>query len=423
MIIKTFPSVLVCLLTIGCGNSRNWNNIKNLPGEDPTAAALPGQGFSTVDGTIKGHCVELGSIVTQSGQATGSTAEYRLLEINSESSLRENLNISAAASIRGAIYGGGGRTNFVSSVNKNASSRYVLVHAKVANQMELANSFSFKPEAIALLKRGKMRDFVEQCGNEFVYGRRTGGEFYALFEYDFSSSEEEKRFSAAINASGAGWKASSNINRDLAKFNMSASVQVKMFRLGGSGSLPEIENLSDYSRKFPEIVSAVQGSPVTLELITKDYSGVTPLDHAPNPALIERQKFIVSSIAKSRDEAAEKIATIRYIKQHPDDFELHDLDQLSKADADLISFINVQNSAAVACFENIWTGCSLPNLNFPIVSIPNRKWDASNRCPVSYAWDSQNNACCRNEPKVSCEVTDAAGSCVILGSKNDKVCL
>jgi hypothetical protein len=398
-------------------------DLKNLPGEDPSAAALMGQGFNTVDGTIKGHCVDLGSPATQSGQTTGSTAEYRLLEITSEQSLRENLNVSAAASIKGAIYGGSGRFNFVSSVNKNSSSRYVLVHAKVANQMELSSSFRFKREAMDLLKKGKQKEFVDQCGNEFVYGRRTGGEFYALFEYEFSSSEEEKRFSAAVSASGAGWKASASINKELAKFNMSARVHVKMFRLGGNGSLPEVENLADYGRKFPEIVAAVNGSPVTLELITKDYSGVMPLDVAPNPALIERQKYVVNNIAKNRDEASEKLATIRYIKVHLEKFDPISTEQLNKYELDLVNYINRQHEGAVACFENIWAGCTLPQVTFPSVTIPSRKWDASNRCPRPYSWDDMGSACCRIESKVMCSLEGPTGECIGFETRREKVCL
>jgi hypothetical protein len=299
----------------------------------------------------------------------------------------------------------------------------VLVHAKVANQMELSSSFRFKQEALDLLKNGKQKEFVEQCGSEFVYGRRTGGEFYALFEYEFSSSEEEKRFSAAISASGMGWKASANINSELAKFNMAARVHVKMFRLGGNGSLPEVSNLADYGRKFSEIVSTVNGSPVTLELITKDYTGVMPLDVAPNPALIERQKYVINSIAKNRDEASEKLATIRYVKVNLEKFEPVSIEQLNKGDLDLVAYINRQNEAAVACFENIWTGCSLPQASFPGVYIPNRKWDASNRCPRTYSWDETSGACCRVESKVVCSLEGPSGECIAYETKREKVCL
>ncbi|MBF0440828.1 MAG: hypothetical protein HQK54_02890 [Oligoflexales bacterium] len=425
MNVNTFTAIFIAGLIATCGTNRSHNgaNLKNLPGEDPSEAALLSQGFNTVDGSIKGHCVELGPTTTQSGQLTGSTSEYRLLEISSEQSLRENLSVSAAASIKGSIYGGSGRFSFVSSVNKNSSSRYVLVQARFSNQMELASSFTFKQEALDLLKKGKQKEFVEQCGNEFVYGRRTGGEFYALYEYEFSSSEEEKRFSSAVSASGAAWKASANINSELSKFNMSAKVHVKVYRLGGSGAIPEIENLAEYGRKFPEIVAAINGSPVTLELITKDYTGVGPLESAANPALIERQKYVINNIAKNRDQASEKLATVRYVKMNLDKFEQVSVDELNKNDLDLVSYINKQNDAAVACFEDIWAGCILPETKFPPVNIPNRKWDNSNRCPRGYSWDDPSAACCRIESKVSCSLEGSNGECIGYETKREKVCL
>ncbi len=143
---------------------------KNVYGEDASLALLPGQGLSTVDGEAKGFCVDLAEMRTQSGEERGQYAEFRVLEIASESALRENLNISAAGMLKTSVFFKvDARVSFARSVNKNSASRYLLVHVRVANQLLLANGFTFRPNAIDLLREGRTEDFVRACGNEFIY--------------------------------------------------------------------------------------------------------------------------------------------------------------------------------------------------------------------------------------------------------------
>lgn len=421
-----FKLLVLGSLLVSCG-PRTESYLRNAPGEDPDVPLILGQGYNTVNNTVKGNCVVLGPLVTQGGQITGSSAEYRLLEITSEQSLRENLSVSASASIKGGLFGrGSGRFSFVSSVNKNSASRYVLVHARVSNQMDLASNYTFTPGALSLLKQGKQKSFYDQCGNEFVSGRRTGGEFFALFEYEFSSSEEERKFSSAVKASGTGWKASGEVNSEMSKFNVTAKVQVKMLRLGGSGALPEVTDLQDYGRKFPVLVSAATGNPLTLELITKDYSGVEPIDSELNPALLERQQFVINDLAKNRDDAREALNTIRYIRKNSGDFQPYSPEALSASEVSLTTYLNAQNDAAVACFQDIWNSCKLPTAAFPVMVFPARRWDKNTSggvCAPGYSWFVDDNKCCRMESKVSCAIEDGLGGCLAYQTRKEKVCL
>ncbi|MBI2603055.1 MAG: hypothetical protein HYW48_08360 [Deltaproteobacteria bacterium] len=361
-------------LSLACGENLQDSISKNVAGEDSSIALLVGQGFNSVNSGAKGHCVDIGGLETQTGQISGSFAEYRLLEITSESSLRENLNVSASGSMKFAVMGGGSaRMNFVRSVNKTGSSRYVLVHARVGNQLELATSFRLKEKAATLLASDK-EGFVRNCGNEFVYGRRTGGEFYAVFEYEFHSAQEEKRFNTAIEASGFGWKASGNINQELAKFNMSARVHVKMLRFGGIGPLPDIKDLQDYGSKFGTVVSAMTGSPVTLELITKNYDGVEPFDISGYASSLTRQNRMIKQLAEAIEGAYESRRSIIYVKRNSHVFEDFDESHLSKAEVNLSRFINIYEQAVVDCFENYVNGCSIPQESYPSAPVlPERK--------------------------------------------------
>ncbi|MEN9810373.1 MAG: hypothetical protein RLZZ488_1940 [Pseudomonadota bacterium] len=412
------------LVSVSCGRgTRSFSMVKNVPGEDSSLALLLGQGLNPVENKAKGHCVTLGGLKTQSGNVTGEIAEFRLLEITSESRLRESLNVSASASF-GGLTGAGysGRMSFAQSINKNSQSKYLMVHTRVANQLEIAADFSFTPETQVLVKSSGGDAFARQCGSEFVYGRRTGGEFFAIFEFSFSSVEEERQFSAALSAAGVGWKASQQINTALSHFNMNARTHVKMYRQGGNGELPEVENLQDFARKFPTLVSGASGAPVTLELITKDYSGVSPLSLKPNPQVLTRQQYVMQRLAENRDQATELARDLRYVLQNPTQYPELNSEQLSSWEKSINIYINNQNDAAVDCMSDAFGACKMPDVSFPAIELPARVLTTRAACGAGWSFDDVGKKCCQVFSEKICTIPDGAGKCLAWSVKDEKIC-
>ncbi len=364
----------VCLTSVFVNASPNGL----YPGDDEKAPLSLGQGVNSATGDAAGFCVGLGQLRTQSGNVTGQTAEFQLLEIDSETSLRESLDVTASGSLSFGLFGGGSaRMRFANSVNKNSRSKYLMVHTRVANQIELASSFELTQEAQKLAQNSGANTtrFIKQCGDHFIYGRRTGGEFFALFEFEMRSDEESKQFSTAVQASGMGWKAAAEINSSLAQMNVFAQTQLKMLRLGATGAFPEVENLQDFARKFPDMVATVNSGAVTLQLISKDYSGVEPLTlRQPNQEDLNRQRIVLDQIAKMRDRGLETLSTVTYIQDHASRFRLPSGTQsLSVAQVDLNEYINTVLESASECFANVYTGCRLPTVRFPSINFPEEK--------------------------------------------------
>jgi hypothetical protein len=383
-------------------NSKVWN----VPGEDSNVALLPGQGFNPVDSTIKGNCVSLGKFATQSGNATGQTAEYRLLEITSEQGLRESLNVSAAASFTGAVGRANARASFAQSVNKNNQSRYLLVHVRVANQLEIASSFTFTDSAQRLLRSGDSTAFMRQCGSEFVYGRRTGGEFFAVFEFTFTSSDEDRAFSAAVSGSGISWKGSGSVNFELSKFGRFASTQVKMYKVGGTSGLPDVNSIADFAGKFDTLVANAHQGAITLELLTKGYEGTEPLDLRPNAELLVRQRYVMEQLALNRDVTRENLNTVRLVKANATRYVPFDAQALDLTESKLNTHLNLINDAAVECFADVLNGCRLPEAALPSVSIPSRRSE-----PI-----------CRDTQVPVCVVPDGNDGCLAFEFETKQVC-
>ncbi len=418
MFLKWIPFSLVFG---SCGISK-LSHVKNVPGEDSSLAVLLGQGLNPIENRAKGHCVELGALGTQSSSATGDVSEFRLLEITSEAQLRESLQVSASASfsmLTGTAIGG--RAAFAQSVSKSSQSRYLMVHTRVANQLELAKSFSFTEQARQLLASGNQKEFARHCGTEFVYGRRTGGEFFGIFEFEFANSEEERKFSLAISASGVGWKSSGALNHELSKFNMNARTHVKLYRQGGSGVMPEVAGLEDFARKFPTLVNATSGGAVTLELITKDYGGVEPFDVRADIMILAQQQSIMQQLAQNRDQALEMIRDIRYIQRNPNLYNIDGPTPLPVGERSLNSYINTQNRAAVNCMTDVFSGCSVPEEPFPSVVLPTRRAYDQGKCLTGWEWDPKESSCCQNQISRVCSIPSPEG-CIAWELKEERAC-
>ena len=351
--------VLLLLLVVSVGREACAEMVnKNVHGEDSGLALLPGQGLSTVDGEAKGFCVDLGEMRTQSGQEQGQYAEFRMLEITSESSLRENLNISAAGMLKSSVFFQDRCTGEFCSQCQQEQLVALLAGACTGCQSDvLAGGFTFKPNAIALLKAGRTEDFVTSCGNEFVYGQRTGGELFALFEFEFYSAARERLFDAAVASSGLVWTAAADIETSVNAFSQLGTTQIKIFRRGGRGKIPAIKNLVDLAREFANIVSRLEKNFVTLELISKNYAGVEPINLVTGSTAMLRQDLIVQQLARNNDQALEMLNTIAYIKSRPHNFEQVDYVYLDATEKITRQFININNEHVVACFDDIFNGC------------------------------------------------------------------
>jgi hypothetical protein len=398
--------VALALVLCSCGGPDQGQKLLSVSGEDSNAALIPGQGWNPVDGSIKGNCVTLGAMTTQSGQSAGQTADFKLLEITSETQLRESLGVSASASFGGILGKGSIRESFAQSVSKNNQSRYLLVHVRVSNQLEIATSYQFTDSAIRLLKSAQSKTFMDQCGSEFVYGRRTGGEFFAIFEFSFLSSEEDKAFSAAISASGAGWKGAAEVNTAMSGFNRFSSTQVKMYKVGASAPLPEISSISTFAANFNTLISNAQGGAVTLELITKSYEGVEPIDLRPNAELLVRQRYVLEQLGRNRDIAREQLNSIRFIKTHQDHYDLSSNSSLDDAERDFAAYLNLVNDAAVSCFEDVMKSCKLPSTVLPTVNLPAIKSGVE----------------CKNVTYSQCKLQGDDGACIAYEINTREIC-
>ncbi len=349
-----------------------------IPGEDASLAVLLGQGIDTITYNAKGHCVELGNLRTQSGNTEGRIAEFKVEEIRSETDLRERLGLSATVSMIAALYGNpSGRMNFVYESRVNTQNRYLLVKSRVANQLEIADEFTFKEDIQNLLRstNGAEAPFVQACGNDFVYSRRTGVEFYALLEFLTITHEQARRFDLAAEGSYNGWRGVVDLDYALERFAGIAETRVKMVQLGGSRVFPQVGDLEEFARTYPAFIDASLSGAVALEMVTKDYGGVSPVLIGPDMTETRKRSVTMDTVAKNREKVEDLRRAIDYIRGNLNfyqyDRRVHTFDQWL---TQLKEFSDANDDIASACLTGYWEWCSItPTHRLPDIQLPVRK--------------------------------------------------
>jgi hypothetical protein len=349
-----------------------------LPGEDPSSAVLLGQGHDTITLDGMGHCVDLGELRTQSGNTEGRIAEFQIEDIRSETDLRERLGLSATLALMASLYGNPtGRMNFVYDSRINTQNRYILVKSRVANQLEIASGFRFSDDAMQLLERtgSDEESFVRACGNEFVYSRRTGVAFYALIEFLTITHEQARRFDAAAEGADGRWTGSGDLENTLRRFAGISETRVRMLQLGGTRSFPQLSDLEDFARTYPSLVEFSLSGAVTLELVTTNYGGVTPMYLVPDLRQTRARAVTVNELARNREKIEDMRRAIDYIRGnlpfYQYDRRLHNFGHwLSQ----LKVYSDANDDIARACLIGNWDWCTIPPTHkMPDIQLPIRK--------------------------------------------------
>lgn len=385
--IYLFTIILLFVVTLGACSKNDTFSIKSepIPGDNENYAVIIGQGFDSVKLEPKGFCVEHGALQTQSGQSNAKTQTFEMSEINSITELRKVLEVSASASFKG--WGGSykGSMHLLNSYNHSGYSKYFYIHVVIQNPLEIVSSFKFKDSALNLLKRyGMDKNFVNQCGNTFVYGRRTGAEFLAIVEINIENENDINKWEAAIKASGWGFKTSAEVSSALEKFNAFANTKVYMLSKGAIKGFPDYNNtqtLTEFARNFNGYITEAEkqasAGSLTVNLLIKDYSGVEPLDIGLEREVYQTQQQILETLLQQKDMVLQDLNSIAVIKRNPDKFQEFKADELDQLEENLRKYFNLLNNAGKQCIVNPWKQCKLVSTPYPKVDLPKFKYNNS----------------------------------------------
>ena len=176
------------------------------------------------------------------------------------------------------------------------------------------------------------------------------------------------------------------------------------------------------AREFSNIVSLLGKNFVTLELVAKNYAGVEPINIVTGSTAMLRQDLIVQQLARNNDQAIEMLNTITYIKSNQHKFEVVDLAYLDASEKRLREFININNAHVVACFDDIFGGCQVPEIVLPSFSAPPRVQRGNALCAEGFSWSETQQSCCQENKHIICEFVTSSGLCLLQRLQTNIMC-
>jgi len=254
-----------------------------------------GRGYDSVFATIKSQTVKYDPnnpsqyLVTAAGSQNQETTKF-LHEINSMSELRDTLELDASASFGWGIFSADASYNYYKTTTYSQYNRFLELRVSVLNAPEILHHTYLTESAISFAETGPST-FLRMCGDQYVYGRQTGGELDAIIQVSSSSQSQfdsqKTSVEGAVAAFGSGKLTFSQAIQQISTGN---ELTYFVHRNGGLGDIPSIDALTAYADSFPTIVQGSSGNAAIYALLTTDYTSLEN-EHPDKPFPLDTSIF------------------------------------------------------------------------------------------------------------------------------------
>lgn len=337
-----------------------------LQADIPSDRLLLGQGYNSATGEPGPQCVaydpskDAEETTTATGQTTptGQSVNYVLKQVTSIESLKQALDVGASASFGWGVFSSDATAHFIQTGEFTQYNNFVLARVTIANPFRMLSARALTdPPALGWAKAGA-NVFISRCGDQFIYGRQTGGDMTAIIQFSSTSDSDQQQVTASINASLAGFGGgSAEFSNKLQKLTTISSLTVTMLRNGGEGEVPDINSLIAAVSHFP---SDVLEHPYLISVASDSYNTTSNLPLGISFNVVEDEARSLALISQWLDQAYAKRSDLNYIFGHQSEFVIasqSDLTNAWKANEKIISSLM---STANSCHDDS-SHCQLPD--------------------------------------------------------------
>ncbi|MCF6403170.1 hypothetical protein L3C95_09810 [Chitinophaga filiformis] len=298
-----------------------------------------GRGYNTVNNEVTGKVVEFADSndLKTVSETEGQTTDFDVKVIKSYDQLKKMMDLETNASLKWGIFKGSAKYDYYNKVKIDQYTALLLAKVIVKNPTEILKTSCLTMRAQSLIEKSK-EEFFDMFGDEYIYGKVSGGELYIFFQFSSNSKEELSKTNAAITASArkmsAGGATSANFKSALEELKSSSELHIKVIREGTIDSIPEndLDSLIRYAARFPEKVRNSK-NPVALEVITEPIKNVDNLPISfPQSYLLNiyNRKRKIELVAKKIDEIRTASASSQFIIDNASLFRESSVDSAKK---------------------------------------------------------------------------------------------
>jgi hypothetical protein len=374
---KTKPFLALMILLSACGSPGNQedsnaeltkkeliqqtlNLTASLIGksqEVPPDKANIGFGFNEIRQEWTSSAVEYNGEDDLVSIGEGQKIYYKARRISSYSELRKILSIDASLSMGFGLFGADFQTSLYTNTFLSKFKQYLLVEVSVENAPKILKQQKLLPQAIEITKRG-FESFVENYGNKYAIGKKTGGKLYGIIEVEATNSESIDKINAELDLCVASFgNANAKVSSSVHTLSEENSLNIMMVKSGGQPDFhANIDSLLNSAERFAREVSV---KPVVLSLLLAEYNGTIgyPADLAETSKIIRLEKVLEQHdrIAMYNEQLRGFVSDMDYLQFNADQFETKDVNNrknlVQSALNQQVDYYDLKNQITLAFFK------------------------------------------------------------------------
>lgn len=332
-----------------------------------------GRGYNTLTGELRGDALDapVGQLLGGGGQST----KYRLLEVDDLTQLRQELNVSASASLDALSGSASAKAEYVYKSKFTRYSYFLAVHVTVVNAQMVIKAEKLTEAAKTTLATNP-KGFLASYGDHFISAITTGGEFIGIVQIETKSEEERTEVKARLQGALGTFSAQGDFSKAIETVAKENKTTISIFRKGGGGPLPAGTALSAAALNFPQDVDPTTGKPVVYSLTTSDYAVVTNLPGAAQLPDLSAGRDKVAKLAQAADTAMMLQAEIAYVKAHQYEFAAFSVAEMDKKSTRVAARLAEIGASAKQVKKDPEMGVAIPTFD-DLLPLPKRILTAS----------------------------------------------
>jgi hypothetical protein len=373
---------------------------------DYTNASLrTGIGYDAVSGQARGECVNVAGVAPFSGLET----LFEIKQVEHTETLARELNLSASAGLSFQLGGGSLKGQFAQSQSITTYSTFVLVKTVVRAPVMNAHGLTYNEGFSKLLKTPDGQNlFRASCGDYFISGYVSGGEFYGVIQIESTDQDSKQSLEASLNISYGVFDSAATFGQRLQTIIKDRQVKIRAYQGGGVPKVltPTPDGLIKLATELPTTFvddkGKYNGLGIVYALLIVPYSNLPPPDGAVvAPLVASNQVAVLDRLNRFALAFDQQINDINYIFAYPERFLTPDLKALSVARNQIIEMKNKVIAKAGACFNDSMNCTDDPTISFVEITLPKMKGASTCQNPIYYS---------KTDPKCGILFNEGTGS-------------
>ncbi len=366
-ITKTSILALSATAALGCAGETELEGTSSSALD--TALVAPGRGYDMIRDQATDFCTDF-EVRDAFPNGAGQETVFRLELVENSKNMAKKLSVSASASAKFGLWGGDLKTSYVEEREVHSTSVYALASASVRNAPQVIINTRLKPDAANTL-RVSAENFRRRCGDAFVAGYTTGGEFFGVIEIETQTEQEKQEVTANLNAGGLMWNASAQFALAVNSSVANKRVHVWSFQRGGRGEqstgCTTVDCIVSRAANLPSTVAGDNAAMIKVDFMNYDRLALPNDARSPIDTLNQQEVEgdIVAAKHDQRDLLGQFLAAQRFPTRY---YAVSPADMTASINA-INGNINTLRHSASDCWRD-YASCAVPAIAPAPIQVP-----------------------------------------------------